>query len=42
MCVSSSSGCGMQSEYTQKRDEALPLGKSTPPEAQPISLSVGG
>jgi putative transposase len=36
------SGCGMQSEYKQKRDEALPLGESVTPEAQPIASGVGG
>ncbi len=39
---SSNPGCGMHSAYKQKRDEALPLGKSTAPEAQPIGLAVGG
>jgi len=32
----------MQSEYKQKRDEALPLGESVTPEAQPIASGVGG
>jgi hypothetical protein len=36
------SGCGMQSDIKQKRDEALPLGESTTPEAQPIGSAVGG
>jgi len=35
-------GFGMQSEYKQKRDEALPLGESVTPEAQPIASGVGG
>ncbi len=35
------SGCGMQSDTKQKRDEALPLGESMTPETQPIS-AVGG
>ncbi|WP_157243548.1 hypothetical protein [Algoriphagus resistens] len=30
------SGCGMQSDTKQKRDEALSLGESMTPEAQPI------
>lgn len=36
------SGCGMQSDSKQKRDEALPLGESATPEAQPIGSAVGG
>jgi transposase len=36
------SGCGMQSDIKQKRDEALPLGEFTTPEAQPIGSAVGG
>lgn len=28
------SGCGTQSDTKQKRDEALPLGKSVTPETQ--------
>ena len=36
------SGCGMQSDTKQKRDEALPLGESMTLEAQPIAYGVGG
>jgi len=36
-CVS-----GMDSQQKQKRDEALPLGESMTPEAQPIAFAVGG
>ena len=32
------SGCGMQSDIKQKRDEALPLGESATPEAPPTAL----
>ena len=32
--------CLMQSDTKQKRDEALPLGESVPPEAQPIASGV--
>ncbi len=36
------SGCGTQSDTKQKRDEALPLGESMTPEAQPIGSAAGG
>lgn len=36
------SGSGIESYVKQKRDEALPLGKSATPEAQPIGSAVGG
>ena len=36
------SGLGTNSDTKQKRDEALPLGESMTPEAQPISFAVGG
>ena len=36
------SGCGMQSDIKQKRDEALPLGESMTPETQTITYGVGG
>lgn len=36
------SGCGMQSDSKQKRDEALPLGESATPVAQHIGSAVGG
>src|SRR5690606_35652572 len=36
------SGCGMRSDTKQKRDEALPLGESATPEAQPIGSAVDG
>ena len=36
------SGCGAQSDVKQKREEALPLGESMKPEAQPIGSAVGG
>ena len=36
------SGSGIESYVKQKRDEALPLGKSMTPEAQPIAFGVGG
>jgi hypothetical protein len=36
------SGCGMQSDDNQKRDEALPLGESMTSEAHPIASGVGG
>ena len=32
---------GMQSDTKQKRDEALPLGESVTPKAQPIASGVG-
>jgi len=36
------SGLGIESYVKQKRDEALPLGESATPEAQPIAIGVGG
>lgn len=36
------SGCGMQSDTKQKRNEAFPVGKSMTSEAQPITSGVGG
>jgi putative transposase len=36
------SGSGIESYVKQKRDEALPLGESMTPEAQPIGFAVGG
>jgi putative transposase len=36
------SGSGIESYVKQKRDEALPLGESATPEAQPIASGVGG
>jgi len=36
------SGSGIESYIKQKRDEALPLGESATPEAQPIAYGVGG
>ena len=36
------SGSGIESYVKQKRDEALPLGESMTPEAQPIGSAVGG
>jgi len=36
------SGSGIESYVKQKRDEALPLGESATPEAQPIGSAVGG
>ena len=36
------SGSGIESYVKQKRDEALPLGESMTPEAQPIAFGVGG
>jgi len=36
------SGSGIESYIKQKRDEALPLGESMTPEAQPVSFAVGG
>ena len=36
------SGSGIESYVKQIRDEALPLGESMTPEAQPIAFGVGG
>ena len=36
------SGSGTESYVKQKRGEALPLGESATPEAQPIAFGVGG
>ena len=42
LCENILSGSGIESYVKQKRDEALPLGKSMTPEAQPIAFGVGG